>query len=231
MREVIEYETDTPEAAKSHNSKTPRNDASAARLTRWALLVNTAFHPLLVPLYVTGALLFGNTVSAAIPAGSRWFFMLTVMFNACLMPALAMALLGSLGFSLKRGVGAKRYAFISILVAVCCLVSCIWMLGDIYAAYIVRRVLVAAAGCMFVGAVVGLFTYVSSHMLAAGIAVGTLLWIDISGLGTILPQIVLAILASGAVASARLYLGKDKYGSGIIFLAAAVITAILLTVI
>lgn len=198
--------------------------------TKYARIINIALHPLLIPLYVMAVLLFGETMAAVIPLRSRWFFMLSVFFNTCLLPAIAMGLLYIVGFSPAKGVPRKYYALAAILLTLGCYIACIWSLNDIYAAYLVRRVLIAAIGCLAAGAIAGIFIYISPYMIAAGAATGTLLWIDISGLGTILPQIVSAILLSGILTSARMYLGHEKYGTGITYFASMLISAVLLSV-
>lgn len=217
----------SPECVAAHLGATARKRRHD-RFRKYAKLVNIVLNPYLVILYLTLILLFGNTLMDIIPFGSRWYFLVTVSIGCCLMPALTIWLMNTFGLMRCTPETRKYYGFATLLMTLACFLFCIWLLRDMHAAYLVRRVLIAASGSMAIGAVVGLFIYVSPYMVAVGAGVTTLLWLDISGLGNLFWPIVAAVLLAGALASARMYLGRETYSTGIVFFGSAISTAVLL---
>lgn len=82
------------------------------------------------------------------------------------------------------------------------------MISDALVAFLIRKFLFAAVGCVFMGLVVSFFWKISLHMISVGGALALLFIVNISGFGTMLWVLIVGVLLTGALASSRLYLGR-----------------------
>ena len=96
------------------------------------------------------------------------------------------------------------------LSATCCAaLTCRRSLGDLPAQF-----MVAAACCELLCFVVSLRWKISLHLTGMGAVVALLVVMNVAGVGNMVFPLVVAVLAAGALASARLYLGVPQRSAG-----------------
>lgn len=182
----------------------PDTSARAARA------LSLLMHPLLIPVYLTAILLFGDTVMFVLPLRVKVFFMLVVALNTCVIPAMALGLLRGLGYIKGYNSGARRDRIIPLAIALLCYGLCAYTIDNIFSAFLLRKVLIAASVCIAAGLAVSYFRSISLHMLAFGGMVAVLLILTVSWLGYLIPYLVAFLLIAGLACSARLYLAREE---------------------
>ncbi len=167
-------------------------------------------HPFLVPLYAVMILLFGQTYMALVPLRLKLFFLAVVGLNTLLIPALFILLLKGLRVLPDLSLRTRRERLLPMLVVAGCYLACIYMMKDVMAAFYIRRFLIAALGCVLLALVVTYFWQISLHMIASGGLLAMLVVANVSGFGRLVVPLLIALLFTGALASARLWLGKHN---------------------
>ena len=190
----IETSVGTPIPEES-SDRSPEDSAQPQEgiLTTWSRGISWVLHPFLVPAYTICILLFGDTIMSNIALSLKWFFVLVVVLNT---------LIGDL--SLQQ----RRERIIPLAVVAVCYLICALMISNVLVAFLIRKFLFAALGCVIMALVVNFWWKISLHLTAAGGAVAMLLIVAISRFGDLTGTVIVAILLSGSLASARLWLGS-----------------------
>ena len=190
----IETSVGTPIPEES-SDRSPEDSAQPQEgiLTTWSRGISWVLHPFLVPAYTICILLFGDTIMGNIALSLKWFFVLVVVLNT---------LIGDL--SLQQ----RRERIIPLAVVAVCYLICALMISNVLVAFLIRKFLFAALGCVIMALVVNFWWKISLHLTAAGGAVAMLLIVAISRFGDLTGTVIVAILLSGSLASARLWLGS-----------------------
>lgn len=175
--------------------------------TRLSRGISLLLHPFLVPVYTVLVLLFGDTIMSNIAAGLKWFFVLVVALNTLVIPAIFIALMRTFGVLSDLSLRRRRERMLPLAVVAVCYLVCALMLSDVLVAFLIRKFLYAALGCVLLALAVNFRWKISLHLVAAGGAVAMLLIVAVSRFGNFTGTIVTAILLSGLLASARLWLG------------------------
>lgn len=84
------------------------------------------------------------------------------------------------------------------------------MLSDVMMAFLIRRFLFAAMGCVVLTLIITPFWKISLHMTSIGGLLALLTALNASGLGQFPYTLVLFILLAGLLGSARLWLGSHN---------------------
>ncbi len=179
---------------------------------RLSQTLSRAMHPFVMPVYAILLLLFGSTFMENIPLKVKLFFLGVVVVNTVMVPALFILLLRGLGYLHSLSLVERRDRIIPLIVVAGCYVVCAYMVSGALSAFFIRKLLVAAAGCVLLGLVVTCFWQISLHMIAAGGVVAMLVLVNVAGFGSLIGGLCVALLLSGALASARLYLGYHNPG-------------------
>ena len=103
-----------------------------------------------------------------------------------------------------------RQRLIPILIVLLSYVSCLMMLSDVMMAFLIRRFLFAAMGCVVLTLIITPFWKISLHMTSIGGLLALLTALNASGLGQFPYTLVLFILLAGLLGSARLWLGSHN---------------------
>lgn len=163
-------------------------------------------HPFVLPLYLI-AVLLTLTVFAHYPSGVKFYLLWVVVLYAMLIPALALGVLRSLGRISDYRIDDRRERLLPLLIGAVCYVLCAVTVAKIPSAVFLRKFMLAAACCEAMCLVVSLRWKISLHLTGMGAAVALLVVMNVAGVGNMMLPLMIAILLSGALASARLYLG------------------------
>ena len=177
-------------------------------LTRLSQAISLLLHPLTIPLWAGILMLFGNTLMATMPLSIKWFFLAVLALNTLVAPALCIGLLRA--FRLIPDLRLSEPRLIPILIVLLSYVSCLMMLSDVMMAFLIRRFLFAAMGCVVLTLIVTPFWKISLHMTSIGGLLALLTALNASGLGQFPYTLVLFILLAGLLGSARLWLGSHN---------------------
>lgn len=184
-------------ALKSMNAM---NYRKIANTLSWVL------HPFLLPVYLM-AVLLTMTTFAHYSTQMKFYLMWVVALYAIVIPFLVLGVLHSLGRISSFKVDNRRERWLPLAVGIVCYVLCAITFAKIPSAIFLRKFMVAAACCEAMCLVVSLWWKISLHLTGMGAVVALLVVMNIIGVGNMLIPLMVAILAAGALASARLYLG------------------------
>lgn len=163
-------------------------------------------HPFLQPIYLMAVLLTMTTFARYSPQ-VKFYLMWVVALYAIIIPFLLLGVLRSLGRITDFRVDDRRERWLPLLVGTVCYVLCAVTFAKIPSAVFLRKFMEAAACCEAMCLVVSLWWKISLHLTGMGAVVALLVVINIIGVGNMLVPLLISILAAGALASSRLYLG------------------------
>lgn len=172
--------------------------------------ISTVMHPFVVPAIAIVVLLFSNTILSGIPLNLKWLFVSVILLNTLCVPVLFLLVLRTTGLIDSFSLQTTRDRIAPLAVMVVCYVVCVFMIPDTIVAFLIRKFLFAAIACVLLAFVVNFYWKISLHMVASGGALAMLMIVNISNFGTMLWPMVALVLAIGALASARLYLGSHN---------------------
>lgn len=165
-----------------------------------------ALHPFLLPLYVM-VLLLTTTAFARYPADVKFYLLWVVVLYALVIPLLVLALLRSLGRLSDWRVDRRDERMLPLAAGLVCYLLCAYTLSRIPSADFLRKFMLAAACCEAMCLIVSRYWKISLHLTGMGAVVALLVLMNVAGVGNMMVPLSVAVLCSGALASARLYLG------------------------
>ena len=171
-------------------------------------ILSLTLHPFVIPVLATALLLFGPTIMAGTPLGAKWFLLGVVSANTLMLPAFALALLHAFKIIPDLSLQHPRQRIVPLAVTAICYGLCIVSLRHIAVAFLLERFMIAALCCTLTVSVVNLRWKISLHMTATGGLLGMLISLSHSGLANFQFILLFFILAAGALACARLYMGS-----------------------
>ncbi|MEG1701206.1 MAG: hypothetical protein RRY33_07675 [Alistipes sp.] len=174
-----------------------------------ATALSWALHPFLLPLYMM-AVLLTLTAFANYPPNVKIYLLWVVVLYAMIIPILMLGVLRSLGRISDYRIDNRKERLLPLLVGVVCYVLCAMTIAKVPSAIFLRKFMLAAACCEAMCLVVSLYWKISLHLTALGAAVALLVVMNLVGVGDMLYPLIVTILAAGALASSRLYLGKHN---------------------
>ncbi len=174
--------------------------------TRLADGLSWALHPFLQPLYLM-ALLLTCTVFAGYSVPVRLYLLGVVILYTMLIPVLALGLLRISGRLSDFRIDNRNERILPLAVGAVCYLLCALTLGRIESAAFIRKFMVAAACCEMMCLLVSLRWKISLHLTGMGALTAMLVVMNFIGVGNMFGPLAVVVLASGALASARLYLG------------------------
>lgn len=174
--------------------------------TRLSDGLSWGLHPFLQPLYLM-ALLLTCTVFAGYPVLVRLYLLGVVVLYTMLIPLLALGVLRSLGRVSDFRIDNRNERIFPLLIGAVCYLLCALTLGRIESAAFIRKFMVAAACCEMMCLAVSLRWKISLHLTGMGALTAMLVVMNFIGVGNMFVPLSAVVVASGALASARLYLG------------------------
>ena len=169
--------------------------------------VSAVLHPFVVPVYTVAVLISGDFLVAFSPLRTKLFTVALIVLNALIIPAIFIGLMRSSGAAHDHAVQKRQGRIEALAVVALCYGVSIFMVKDVLFAFIVNKFLITAFCCSAAALVATFFWRISLHMVAAGGATAIFAMLSLAGLSSFFMPLAVAILLSGALASARLYLG------------------------
>lgn len=179
-------------------------------LTRLSQTISYALHPLIVPTWAVLLLLFGHTIMSGISLQIKGFFVVIVLLNTLIIPILCIGLLRSLKLIPDWSLNEPKHRIIPMLIVALGYISCAFMLSNLMMAFLIRRFVFAALGCVLLTLIVTPFWKISLHMTAAGGLLAILFILNFSGFGQFAYTLLIFMVLIGALGSARLWLGSHN---------------------
>ncbi len=176
-------------------------DQRLARILSWAL------HPLVLPLYLV-LLLFSQTAFALFSSGVKWYLAGTVVLYGSLLPALCVGVMRLRGWIPNLRLADRRERVLPLICGAACYLLAATTIGRVEAALFLRKFMLAAACSELFCALVSTRWQVSLHLTAMGAAVALLVVMNLLSIPRMFNPLLATLLAAGALASARLALGK-----------------------
>lgn len=171
--------------------------------------ISVIFHPFMLPVYMLAVLLWGDTAFALYPPRFKLYLSWVVVLYTLVIPALGIGLLKTTGRVQSWGLGSQTDRVLPLAIGAVCYILCAVTVGRIASAELVRRIMLAGACCEIICLTVNYFWKISLHMTAAGGCTAVLAVLCIVG-GRLTGTLAFAVAASGALASARLFLGRHN---------------------
>lgn len=174
--------------------------------TKLSHIVSWVLHPFLLPLYML-AVLLTLTVFVHYPTGVKFYLAWVVTLYAVIIPVLALGVLHSLGRISDYRIDNRRERLLPLVIGAVCYILCALTIAKIPGVDFLRKFMLAAACCEAMCLAVSFYWKISLHLTGMGAAVALLVVMNVVGAGNMMLPLMVAVLASGALASARLYLG------------------------
>ncbi len=180
---------------------------------RWmAVGLSYLFHPLFIPVYVSGYLLFMHPLLFAgydLPARTR--LLASVFVNLCFLPAVTVFLCHRLRFVENFQMNTRKERIIPLAAAMVFYFWCWFALKNFNTLpELFRQFLLGCFITIIAAWLANIYYKVSLHGLAAGGMVAFLSILVFSGIGDSPLYVAFAILIAGAVCSSRMLLGAHR---------------------
>lgn len=179
-------------------------------LNRLAKIFSWVMHPFVVPIYVMVIMLFTNTVHSYYPLHIKFYLLWDVALYTLVLPGLTMALLRRLQRVRRKRMSRRQIIIIALLVGAVCYMLCAMTMMRASSLMLFRKMAVAGALCEIFCLVIIPFSRASLHLVAMGAAVAMFTILNILGEMSLFWALLVAILLSGVLASARLYMGRNR---------------------
>ncbi len=174
---------------------------------RMARAVSWVLHPFFVPLYLMLVLLFSHTVFAHYPLRIKIYLIWVVVLFTMILPFLSLVVLRSLGKLTDYRVSRRSDRYLPLMLGSIFYLLCALTIAKIPSAFLLRKMMLAAAGCELFCLIVTLRWKISLHLTGMGATVALFTLLCIAGVGTLTVPLLVAVVGSGLLASSRLYLG------------------------
>lgn len=172
-----------------------------------AQALSWALHPFVLPLYLT-LLLFSQTAFAFFTPSVKYYLAGSILLYGVLLPMLSIVVLRYRGWLPDWKITERRERIVPLMIGACCYMLCATTIGRIETAVFLRKFMVAAACCEMMCALVTTRWQISLHLTGMGAAVALLTVMNILAVPSMFVPLLWGIAAAGALASARLYLGR-----------------------
>ncbi len=179
-------------------------------LRRLAKIYSYIMHPFLIPIYVMVALLFCPTVYSYYPIKGKLYLLWVVTLFSLILPMLTIALVKRFSRLYFRHLTRKQFYIMSILICSICYLLCAITFMGVPSLLIFRKMIVAALMSELFCLVTIPFIRISLHLTAIGTAIGIFSMLNIVGEIALFWALLGAFLAAGLLASARLYMGRNR---------------------
>lgn len=174
--------------------------------THLAHALSMALHPLVLPIYLL-IVLFTRTAFGTFPLSLKWYLSVVVLLGGVVVPMVAVGLMRYMGFLSNLHLQLRSERLRPLLIGAAAYVVAALAISFVPQAVFLRKFLLAAACCELMCLFVSLNWKISLHLTGMGAAVALLAVLNVLGLSNLFATLSCAILLSGLLASARLYLG------------------------
>ncbi len=175
-----------------------------------AKVVSVILNPLFVPCFMMLILLYADSAFAAYPLRYKVYILWVVALYTLIIPTILLGILRTTGRISSWDVDNRDERALPLLLAGVCYILCATTLGRLPSAEPLRHIMLAAACSQIFALAVSFHNKISLHMTAQGGCVAIILLMSIASAGNLIPYLMLSLLCSGVLASARLHLGKHS---------------------
>ena len=207
MKQMVEENKIDIELTQAEEPAIANDSSWQTRLSR---ALSWVLHPFVVPLYVMAFMLLTDGFLSRLPVSVKNYLAWVVMLYAAIVPMLSIGFMRALGLLKDLGLHSQRSRLLPLFVGVVSYLLCAVTLSDVAVAMIVRKFVVAAACCEVLALVVTPFWKISLHLICMGGVTAMFTLLRVAGAGQHFWALVVSILLSGALASARLHLGSHN---------------------
>lgn len=179
-------------------------------LDRGARLISFLLHPFIMPALGVVILLYARTVVSMLPPIIKMYTVGVLILNTIIIPAICIALLYKFGIISSLSIDKRKDRVTPIAIVAMSYVLSAYILKDYLVIDILRGMLYAAFISLMCCFTINLRWKISLHMTAIGGVTGMILAINMIGYGQVFPILIVMLMLSGLLASARLYLGKHN---------------------
>ncbi len=179
-------------------------------LTKLSKVISYILHPFLLPSFMAVILLFGHTVMAVIPINIKLYFVAMTFLITLIIPALIISLMNTLHIIPNLSLNEREHRVIPLILAGICYTICYMIFKQVGLAFLLNKILLTALMCIGIAFIVNMFWKISLHMTAIGGMTGILTILNFSGFATVPYILLIFIILSGLLGSARLYLGSHN---------------------
>ena len=179
-------------------------------LYRLSKIFSWVMHPFFVPIYVMLVLLFTDTMHSYYPLRIKFYLLWSVALYTLVLPGLTLALLKRLQQLKRIGLTKRQFIVIALLVGAVCYLLCSMTMMRASSLVLFRKMAVAGVLCELFCLAAIPFSRISLHLTAMGAVVAIFTLLNILGEMTLFWVLLATILLSGILASARLYMGRNR---------------------
>lgn len=197
-------ETDNISPIEGPASNTPAPAHNAPRRT--AQTVSWLLHPLVQPVYVLLTIIFSDAYMIHLTGSVKLYLIWVILLYSTVIPMLSIGFLRSIGILSDLSISTRRSRIIPLLIGSICYVLCAITLSKLVTVTAIHKFIIAAACCEIFALIVTPFWKISLHMIGMGCITAMFYLLNIAGMGQMFWALVVSIICSGALASARLQL-------------------------
>ena len=179
-------------------------------LNKTAKILSVALHPFLIPIYIMVLLLFTNTVHSYYPWKIKVYLLWNITLYSTVLPVLTLELLKRFRRLRNKRLSKREYTIIALLVGAICYVLCAITMMNVASLAIFRKIAMAGMMCNIFCLATLPFGRISTHLTAMGAAVALFTMLNILGEISLFWILLGTILCAGIIASARLYMGRNR---------------------
>lgn len=179
-------------------------------LNKLAKIFSWVMHPFVVPIYVMLVLLFADTAHSYFPMHIKFYLLWSVALYTLVLPGLTLALLKRLQQVRRIHLTKKQFIVIALLVGAVCYLLCTMTMMRASSLMLFRKMAVVGALCELFCLVAITFSGISLHLTAMGAVVSLFTLLNILGEISLFWVLLVSIILSGMLASARLYMGRNR---------------------
>ncbi len=176
-----------------------------------AKIISNVLHPCLVPIYAILILMVAGTVYHYYPLRLQLYLVWVITLYAAILPMLSMALLKRLHRLRGRELPRRYHTAVMLIVGAVCYALYAFTMMKAPSLILFRKIAVAGVMCNLYCLVMMFFTRrISTHLTAMGAVTALFTMLNIVGEQYLFLVLLCTLLASGVLASARLYLGRHR---------------------
>ncbi len=174
---------------------------------RLSRLLSLIFHPFVISTLVTTIVLFSSTGITIIPLRLKLYFIALVALNTLFIPLSVLLIMRYFGLITSLELPTRKERILPLMIVVSCYVLCAVLMPVSIVSYVISKFLFATIGCVIAAFIINIFWKVSLHLIAFGGLCAMLIYSFMYSYGVPVWMFLVALVLSGALASARLYLG------------------------
>ena len=176
-------------------------------LRQTAQLLSYLLHPFVVPLYLLLVLLFSRSIYAYFPLGVKGYLVGMGILFCWVIPGLSLLLMRHFGLLDNLQIQERRERILPLLSGATSYLACALIFARVPSLMLMSKMMMGASGCALLTMLTTLKWKISLHLTCLGGATALMAILTIGEVLQLLQPLLAAILCSGLLASARLYLG------------------------